>query len=55
MAVLYGFTARCLFGVVFLFKSEQGRWVGAVLTHKFSHTDERRTDSPLKRQFFKAA
>ena len=28
------FTARCLFGVVFLFKSEQGRWVGAVLTHK---------------------
>ena len=54
MAVLYGFTARCLFGVVFLQKrSKAGDGVQSRLT-KLSCTDERRTDSPLKPQFFRA-
>ena len=35
MAILYGFAARCLFGVVFLHKAKQGRWLCAVSTHKF--------------------
>ena len=34
MAILYSFAARCLFGVVFLHKARQGRWLCAVLTHK---------------------
>ena len=35
MAILYGFAARCLFGVVFLHKAKQGRWLCAVSTRKF--------------------
>ena len=34
MAILYGFTARCLFGVVFLHNAKQGKLLRAVLTHK---------------------
>ena len=34
MAILLGFAARCLFGVVFLRKAKQGRLLFAVLTHK---------------------
>ena len=34
MAILYDFAARCLFGVVFLHKAKQGRWLCAVSTHK---------------------
>ena len=34
MAILYGLAARCLFGVVFLHKAKQGRWLCAVSTHK---------------------
>ena len=35
MAILYGFAALCLFGVVFLHKAKQGRWLCVVATHKF--------------------
>ena len=35
MAVLYGFTAPCLVGVVFLHKAKQDSWLRAVSTHKF--------------------
>ena len=35
MAILYGFAALCLFGVVFLHKAKQGRWLCAVVTYKF--------------------
>ena len=34
MAILYGFAARCWFGVVLLHKAKQGRWLCAVSTHK---------------------
>ena len=34
MAILYGFAACCLFGVVFLHKVKQGRLLFAVSTHK---------------------
>ena len=34
MAILYGLAARCLFGVVFLHKAKQGRWLCVVSTHK---------------------
>ena len=34
MAILYGLAARCLFGVVFLHKAKQGRWLCAVSTPK---------------------
>ena len=34
MAILYGFAARCLFGVVFLRNAKQGRLLCAVSTHK---------------------
>ena len=34
MAILYGFAARCLFGVVFLHNAKQGKLLRAVLTHK---------------------
>ena len=34
MALLYGFAARCLFGVVFLHKAKQGGWLCADSTHK---------------------
>ena len=30
----HGFTARCLFGVVFLHKAKQSRWLWAISTHK---------------------
>ena len=30
----HGFAARCLFGFVFPDKAKQGRWLGAVSTHK---------------------
>ena len=33
MAILYGFAARFLFGVVFLHKAKEGRWLCAVSTH----------------------
>ena len=32
--ILYGFAARCLFGVVFLHNAKQGKLPRAVLTHK---------------------
>ena len=35
MAILYGFAALCLVGVVFPHKAKQGRWLCAVATHKF--------------------
>ena len=34
MATLYCFAARCLFGVVFLHKAKQGRWLCAVSAYK---------------------
>ena len=34
MAILFCFAARCLFGVVFLHKAKQGRWLCAVLAYK---------------------
>ena len=34
MAILYCFAARCLFGVVFLHKAKQGRWLFAVSAYK---------------------
>ena len=34
MATLYCFAARCLFGVVFLDKAKQGRWLFAVSAYK---------------------
>ena len=34
MALLYGFAAPCLFGVVFLHKAKQGRLLCADSTHK---------------------
>ena len=34
MATLYSFAARCLFGVVFLHKAKQGRWLCAVSAYK---------------------
>ena len=34
MAIVHGFAARCLFGVVFLHHTKQGRLLCAVSTHK---------------------
>jgi len=34
MAILFGFAARCLFGLVFLQKAKQDRWLCADSTHK---------------------
>ena len=41
MAILYGFVARCLFGVIFRHKAKQGRRLCAVATHK--HLPHQRT------------
>ena len=55
MAVLYGLR-HVVYSVLFSYinRSKAGDCVQSRLTI-LSRTDERRTDSPLKRQFFKAA
>ena len=54
MTVLYGFTAL-VYSVLFSYikRSKASDCVQSRLTN-LSRTDERRTDSPLKRQLFKA-
>ena len=54
MATLYGFLTRCLFGVVFLHKAKQGRWLCAVSTHKSLPHQRTAHWFTWNRQFLKA-
>ena len=51
MAILYGFAARCLFGVVFVHNAKQGRLPCAVSSHKsLPHQSQSHPDLPWKCQ-----
>ena len=54
MTILYGFAARCLFGVFsYIKRSKVGDYAQSQLTN-LSRIKEPRTDSPWNRQILKA-